>query len=444
MDGFKSPNLPIANSPISQSPIHQSTNPPIANPSLVFGIIGDLHMRGAGDEDAVRQALAALRTQGVAAVVVTGDIICEGNGPDRFLPFVRAWNAVFPSGCDVELLLVLGERDIVGGDVAEAWRAAFGEAYAPCEVREVGGCRFVLCREPDAPMGADSQGAQPHQRPTTNGQRPTFVVRHFPLTDRDGRIPPNTIALTGHTCTPLTDPRAIRTCNGGVMVEASSLLHVRAPGGRENALAEGLPAEAAAWRHMPDISCEVGTARHAWVVRVDTHGVTFRRLDLALGRALGDDVAVPFGTEGLATLMRREAECPAPEFPESAEVFLMEGTGKTMAGKIERQLKVFFPAARNPSRAFDYAVTVRYAEADLVKTAVEKRVYAYGLFRPEDESAVSCVFGFDELPWNVELDFEIVPCTAFGGKGKALHAQGYIESPEARAKRLKKERKVGS
>ena len=74
--------------------------------------------------------------------------------------------------------------------------------------------------------------------------------------------------------------------------------------------------------------------------------------------------------------------------------------------------------------------------------AVEKRVYPYGLFRPDDEATVSCVFGFGEMPWDVELDFEIVPRSAFGGAGKALHARGYIESQEARAKRLKKERKA--
>ena len=255
-------------------------------------------------------------------------------------------------------------------------------------------------------------------------------------------MPPSVIALTGHTCAPLTDPRTIRPCNGGVMADASSLLHVRAPGGRENALVEGLPPEAAAWRHMPDISDEAGKARHGLVVRVESCGVTFSRLDLATGRALGEEVSIPHGAEGAAALARRAAECPAPEFPEGAEAFAEERSGATMAGRAERQLRLRFPAAREPARAFDYAVTVRYAEADLVKTAIEKRVYAYGLFRPEDEELVSCVFGVDELPWNVGLDFEIVPRSAFGGRGKALHTQGYIESPEARAKRLKKARKA--
>ena len=129
----------------------------VEDPGLVFGVIGDLHMRGPEDEEAVRQALAALRAQGVAAVVVTGDLISGGAGFDRFLPFAHAWNAVFPPDCGVECLVVLGERDIAGGDVAEAWRTAFGEVYAPREVREIGGCCFVLCREPDASVGTGSQ-----------------------------------------------------------------------------------------------------------------------------------------------------------------------------------------------------------------------------------------------------------------------------------------------
>ncbi len=408
---------------------------------MTFGVIADLRLPGVGgsegarrpadDEESVRQALVALRRQGVSAVVVCGDVTDGRAGGDRFIPFARAWNAVFPSGCDVDLLLVLGERDLAGGDVSEAWRTAFGKAYAPREVRELGGLPFVLCREPDASVGD-----------VPCDDRPCFVVRHFPMTERDRPIQPSVVAITGHTCAPLTDPRTIRVCNGGVMVDASSLLHVRAAGGRENALAEGLPPEAAAWRHMPDISREAKTARHAWVVRVDAHGMTFCPMDLALDRALGDDVAIPFGREGVAMLMRREAESSTPAFPNDAEALVDEGTGKTMAGNVERQMTVRFPSARTPSRAFDYAVTVRYAEADLVKIAVEKRVYAYGLFRPEDEEIVSCVFGFDELPWDVELDFEIVPRNAFGGVGKALHAVGYIESQETRAKRLKKERKA--
>ena len=35
-----------------------------------------------------------------------------------------------------------------------------------------------------------------------------------------------------------------------------------------------------------------------------------------------------------------------------------------------------------------------------------------------------------------------MPPDAFGGMGKVLNAVGYVESPEARAKRLKKERKA--
>lgn len=401
-------------------------------PILTLGIIGDLHMEDPGDEAAVRQSLAALREHGVAAVVVCGDIVGDGaTGTDRFLPFARAWNAVFPAGCGVERLVVLGERDVVGE--GEAWRTAFGEEYASREVKEVDGFRFVLCREPDGATGdVPCDG------------RPCFVVRHFPMTEADGKLPQDAIVITGHTRAPLTDPRTIRPSFGCVTVDASSLLRLRAPGGRENALAEGLPAEAAEWRHMPDISREAENARHGLIARANSHGVTFRRLDLATGRALGEDVFVPPGAEGVAALERRAATCPAPAFPEEAEAFVEEGTGKTMAGKAERQLTVRFPTARAPSRAFDYSVVVRYAEADLVKTAVEKRVYACGLFCPEDEAMASCVFGFDELPWNVELDFEIVPRTAFGGKGKALHAHGYIESPEARAKRLKKERKAAA
>ena len=209
-----------------------------------------------------------------------------------------------------------------------------------------------------------------------------------------------------------------------------------APGGRENSWTDGLPPAAAAWRHMPDVSRELPESSPGFVLRVFDDGVLFERLDFATGRRLGDDRYVPI--TGVAETLSRRA--PVPQFQMDAKILVCEGDGVTRSGKHERQVTVRFPTA-SPVRAFDYAVTVRYAEADLVKVAIEKRVFSYGLFRPVDDATASCVFGLDELPWDVALDFEIVPRNAFGGTGKALHAFGHIESPEARAKRLKKERK---
>ena len=212
---------------------------------------------------------------------------------------------------------------------------------------------------------------------------------------------------------------------------------LKAPGGRENSGTDGLPSNAAAWRRMPDVSCELPKSSPAMILRVFDDGVLFERLDMATGGRLGDSIYMP--VKGVAEVLLNHA--PVPQFSSDAEALVGEGDGVTRAGKHERQVTVRFPTA-SPVRAFDYAVIVRYAEADLVKVAIEKRVFSYGLFRPVDDAMASCVFGLDELPWDVELDFEIVPHNAFGGTGKALHAVGYIESPEARAKRLKKERKA--
>ena len=209
-----------------------------------------------------------------------------------------------------------------------------------------------------------------------------------------------------------------------------------APGGRENSWTDGLPPAAAAWRHMPDVSRERPKSAPGMILHVYDDGVLFERLDLATGGRLGDSRYV--SVKGVPEVLLNHA--PVPQFSPDAEAMVSEGDGVTRSGKHERQVTVRFPTA-SPVRAFDYAVTVRYAEADLVKVAIEKRVFSYGLFRPVDDATASCVFGLDELPWDVALDFEIVPRNAFGGTGKALHAFGHIESPEARAKRLKKERK---
>ena len=212
---------------------------------------------------------------------------------------------------------------------------------------------------------------------------------------------------------------------------------LKAPGGRENSWTDGLPSNAAAWRHMPDVSRELPKSVPGMILHVYDDGVLFERVDMATGRRLGDSRYVP--VKGVAEVLLNRA--PVPQFPTDAEALVSEGDGVTRTGKHERQVTVRFPTS-SPVRAFDYAVTVRYAEADLVKVAIEKRVFSYGLFRSVDDATAHCVFGLDELPWDVELDFEIVPHNAFGGAGKALHAVGYIESSEARAKRLKKERKA--
>ena len=212
---------------------------------------------------------------------------------------------------------------------------------------------------------------------------------------------------------------------------------LKAPGGRENSWTDGLPPEAAEWRHMPDVSRELPKSAPGLFLRVFDDGVLFERLDFATGGRLGDSRYVP--VKGAAEVLLNHA--PVPQFSTDAEALVSEEDGVTRAGKHERQVTVRFPTA-TPVRAFDYAVIVRYAETDLVKVAIEKRVFSYGLFRPGDDATAYCAFGLDELPWDVELDFGIVPRNAFGGTGTPLHAVGYIESPEARAKRLKKERKA--
>ena len=212
---------------------------------------------------------------------------------------------------------------------------------------------------------------------------------------------------------------------------------LKTPGGRENSWTDGLPIEAAAWRHMPDVSRELPASSPGFVVCAFDDGVLLKRLDLATGRRLGEDRYVP--VKGVAEMLPHRIS--VPQFPVDAKIHVCEVDGKTRIGKSERQVTVRFPTA-SPVRAFDYVVTVRYAEADLEKVAIEKCVFSYSLFRPVDDATAFCAFGVDELPWDVNLDFILVPRNAFGGRGRAMRAVYRIESPEARAKRLKKERKA--
>ena len=194
-----------------------------------------------------------------------------------------------------------------------------------------------------------------------------------------------------------------------------------APGGRENSWTEGLPAAAAKWRHMPEVSCELPESAPGFVVRAFDDVVLFERLDFATGEGFGDCVRVAMegAGEALPRLFR------VPQFPPDAEALVGEGDGATRSGVSERQVVVRFPTA-SPVRALDYLVTVRYAEADLVKVAIEKCVLSGGLFRAVDDATAICAFGVDELPWNVDLDFCVVPRNAFGAGGRAIHAKGRV------------------
>ena len=62
---------------------------------------------------------------------------------------------------------------------------------------------------------------------------------------------------------------------GKALFVGQNAVPIKAPGGRENSWTDGLPREAAAWRHMPDVSREIPGSAPGLFLRVFDDGVMF-------------------------------------------------------------------------------------------------------------------------------------------------------------------------
>ena len=450
---------------------------------LRFGVLSDVHVREPGTEDLVEKAFAYFRARKVEAVLIAGDIADKGL-KDEFRRFAEAWEKVFPADSGVRQLFIYGNHDwegwryglkknapvsaeyvperLIATDPAATWKEFLHEDYAPIMLKDVGGFKFVLCQtkelcqrdwEAFAAVHGDELKAAPlffyaqHYHPKGTCSAPwvwgqdsgysTSVLSQFP----------NCVAFSGHSHTPLTDARTIRQGDFRfTSVGTASLRYLIALGGRENSVPFGERAKASEGKQMPDVLRTVAkTAHHGQVVSVYGDRIAFERIDIETQKPVAAADVMPLDDYGALSYERRAAKAPVPAFAADAQAFVSEGRGKTMRGAEVDQVKVTFPTVREPVRAFDYEVTVRYTEGDLDKIAVQKRVYSYQLYRPVEfeEPTAYCAFARDELPHDVELRFEIRPLNCFGGRGEAIVTTHAIESEKTLAKkRAKAKRKA--
>ena len=444
-------------------------------PQLRFGVLSDVHVRAPGTEDLVEKAFAYFRAREVDAVLIAGDIADKGR-KDELRRCAAAWEKVFPPGSGVRQLFIYGNHDwegwryglkkdapvpaefapdqLIETDPAAAWKEFFREDYAPIMLKEVGGFKFVLCqtkelRQADWEAFAAVHGEElksaplffyaQHYHPKGTCSAPwvwgqdsgysTSVLSQFP----------NCVAFSGPSHTALTDARTIRQGDFKfTSVGTASLRYLIALGGRENSVPFGERAVASEGKQMPDVLKTVSqTAHHGQVVSVFDDRIEFERVDIETEKPVAATDVMPLKDYGALSYERRAASAAVPEFAAGATATVDEGKGRTMRGAEVDQVKVTFPTVREPVRAFDYEVTVRYAEGDLDKIAVQKRVYSYQLFRPVqfEEPTAYCAFARDELPQDVELRFEIRPLNCFGGRGAPVRATHAVESEKALAKK---------
>ena len=234
---------------------------------------------------------------------------------------------------------------------------------------------------------------------------------------------PRGIVFSASSAIPLTDERSIwqDPSSGFVSVNVGSIDAVRPPAGRER---------------MEDVLKIASDSHHLLLVYVYPKTVRIERRDFVTDEALGDPWVVDFDDPGKYSYERRAKEIGAPSFAPDARVSVVQDA---------RGIAVSFPSVpggEGRARAYDYEVTARYFVDGLDKIVLQKRVYSPAVCKaPEHEPpTVECMFQKDELVWDASLVFEVRPLSCFGVKGAAISGSFSIESPVARAKRLKEEK----
>ena len=450
-------------------------------PSLVFGVLSDMHVTTPDTCVHLEKAFSYFKTQGVDAVVLAGDMI--DNGLESELALVAdAWYRVFPDdrgfdGRRVEKLFVYGNHDVqkwtkawadetgiswdkvqredlaIGTRRKDMFERLFREEWSPLWMKTVKGYRFVGSdyqyrgdrqRRAERP-GEPSLGEylEAH-RPELSGDRPFFFIQHMhpkgtcsaPWTwgQDDGTSTralerfPNAIALTGHSHTPLNDDRTL--WRGSFTSVGTAALRFLIPfGGRENSEIDG--AEDTGDQLLPRLRPYDG--KHGMVCRVYGDRVEFERRDFMNGLSLGPDWVVPLPAYA-ESFGQRSRKVPPPEFQEGASISVSRGVAKSRKGVEVPALFVSFPnvlPSGGGTRAFDFEVCLEELDVDAVKVRRTKRVYSSGYYRAPaaDEKTVACPFAIADLPpSNGTLDplrgrrwrFVVRPCDCFGKKGNPI------------------------
>ena len=443
---------------------------------LRFGALSDIHIRrGKGSCDIFEKALTYFRDQKVDAVLIAGDL--ADSGLDSQLRRVgETWRRVFPDdrrpdGEHVEKIFVTGNHDFEGwrygaarkfgitkekdgNDIlslhmAEGWKRAFDEDYAPMYVKTVKGYKFVgVHYDPDG--GYHKEGAiaaflESH-RDELAGSKPFFYTQHFhpqgtcsaPWAWGEDKgystaalsVFPNAVSFTGHSHTPITDDRTLWR-GAFTSVGTASLRFLVLFGGRENSSIWG---EKGLDLHQQMPALTGRDAQQGQLVTVYDDRIVLERRDFANDLPAAPDWIVPLPAHA-SSFAERAKEAPVPEFSAGAEVTVERIKGKNRANEETEQFVVSFPNVKGlagGAHAFDFQVTVEAEEVDRPKIWVTKRVYSPHFYwaAEKDDDTVTCVFACSELPAPNKVPtergrrfrFAVAPANSFGGHGKAIRS----------------------
>ena len=460
---------------------------------LKIGVLSDIHVPSADVTEHFRKALKWFDAKKAEGVIIAGDL--GYNGLIREMKVVAdVWDEIFPGdkrsdGGHIEKLFVTGNHDVDGYfyhqpefpkvkfpadpekmkdsfvfNRERVWKELFHEDYAPIQVKEINGYKFVLrqwyahlasdvCSDrwlttpPDEPLYNSiryehaelAKFFAAHGAELKAEKKPWFFIQHhhpgnalyspWNYGSRQGwgehdagetteylKNYPNCVTFSGHAhISPVFeqsiwqgDFTSIETsaCPGWAMAGAAG-------GGRANCRRGD---ENARGTQFDNKTPKVGQFMYVYDDRI-----VLESMEFSTGEALTGPREFPWPIsrgKPYAYDTRRERDV-APEFPPDAQITCKES---------EDEIEISFPTVRNENaghRAIDYEVTFTARTGMFRRVIDQRRVYSEGMALPEkhDRKPVTVVYSKKDYPYPVYQDyrFEVRPCDSWDKKGKPLY-----------------------
>ena len=436
-------------------------------PLMRLGMIADTHLivrdNGCGLQNSLcfEPALRYFDERKADGVLIAGDLTDFGTA-SGLRHFASIWDKVFPGnrrsdGAPVKMLHIFGDHDMGGYmhklnwapkaevatgaipemDISALWDECVHEEWAPIQVKECCGYKFVLAHHPRHTKESDHGNSIPclvdfMESQKFDPKKPFFFVQHRMFKGTVGepncsgwengkttevlKNYPNVLAICGHGHQNAADE--LNLWQGEfTAIEVPSLNFCCTRKGRENGYH---PADR-------DIIMPKGEIRKSWQGMFGTMYLdkfVVERRDFLNGMPLGPDWIIPMPSpDGSLRTEVRSKKAIAPQFAEDAKISVLERKVVNAAKKETDAVVVSFPVAhataRTP-RAFDYAVTARKGG----KVIKEKFVFPKGQFWADekDTQQVECAFAMTDLPadWRIAVKFAAAPRNSFGKRGGAI------------------------
>ncbi len=435
-------------------------------PLMRLGMISDVHLvlkdSGKGLQNCLcfEPALRYFDERKADGVLIAGDLTDFGTVA-AIRHFASIWNTVFPDnrrsdGNPVVPLFIFGDHDMGGymhkyswapkdevesgiipeQDVAALWRECFNEDWAPIQVKECCGYRFVLAHHPLHTKASDNGNSIPGLAEFMAAQRfdpakPFFFVQHRIFKDtvlvdgcgwENGKTTailknyPNVIAICGHGHCNAADELCLWQ-NEFTAIQVPSINYCCTRPGRENGY-NSLDTDAI----MPR-----GEIRKSWQGMFGTmyaDRFVVERLDFLHWHPLASDWVIPLPSPdgSLRTAVRARKSAP-PQFSPCAKISSFEKKVVNKAGIATDAVVVSFPVAHarfSQIRAYDYVVSAK-KDGKVIK---EKFAFSKGQFWADslDVKPVECAFAKSDLPadWRTSVRFTVAPRDSFGNCGRQI------------------------